>query len=65
MSASDKIALTDAWSADVWALAMAGVRRRLPDATPAEQLIELGRVLHGDAVVDGRVADVVRRRLGR
>lgn len=65
MAPGAKAALMDAWSHDVRALAMAGVDRRHPDASPRERLIELGRVLYGDDIIDAPVVAALDRHLAR
>jgi hypothetical protein len=63
MSAAHRAQLMNAWSHDVRELAFAGVRQRFPDATAAEQLVELGRTLYGDEVVSVKVVDALHRRM--
>ncbi len=62
MGPTQRAALVDRWSRDVRELAAAGIRRRLPSATPPEIRIELGRLLYAEAVVTDEVAAAVHAR---
>lgn len=52
MAPARKAALVDAWSADVTALALVGLRRRHPRAGEEEIRFRLGCLLFGDAVAE-------------
>ncbi|MGI9017203.1 MAG: hypothetical protein ACR2HR_08900 [Euzebya sp.] len=63
MGPARKAALMVGWSAGVRRLAEVGVSQRHPDASRAELMIELGRVLYGEEVMTSEVVAAVRRRL--
>lgn len=65
MAPAAKASLMDAWSRDVRALALAGVDQRNPGASPHDRLIELGRVLYGDATIHPEVVAALDRHLAR
>jgi hypothetical protein len=48
MTAAEKLALVARMSANVRQLALAGVRRRYPNASPREQQLRLAQVMLGD-----------------
>lgn len=52
MAPARKAALVNAWSADVAALALVGLRRRHPQAGDAEIRFRLGSLLLGEAVAE-------------
>lgn len=51
MPSEQKAALVQAWSADVRAVALAGVRERHPDATEGELRMRLGVLLYGEELI--------------
>jgi hypothetical protein len=60
MTPADKLGLVMRLSHSVRQLALAGVRRRFPDASPDEQRLRLAQLLFGDALARAAYPEIER-----